>query len=319
MNILAPVNTYDSAVALITAGAKEIYLAGDDQLFKTFSFTGRGKVSPNGIVASSFPEVRQIVDYAHANGAKVNFLGNFPLFKNGLYKGKELEKYFLEYIERGIETGVDALVIGDLGLLKLIQKMKYPVEIHASVFMRTINEDQLKFLKQFGVNRTVLSYHVTMEEIEALAANNTMDLEVIGYLGCSFYNGSCGFMHDLGEGVKDDFDPGVSCRGHYKVSDGERTGISKVFDAEAGCSICSLGRLDVLGVETLKIVGRARDFKQTARVISLYAQSLEKFRQGATVEEVKKDVPRWWSKLWCSKQRCKYKTNNANYSYIIGG
>ena len=59
-----------------------------------------------------------------------------------------------------------------------------------------------------------------MEDIKELVSKNIMDLEVIGYLGCSFYNGACNFLHDYGEGVFNTFEPGISCRGKYFVSDG---------------------------------------------------------------------------------------------------
>ena len=45
MNILAPVSNFDSAVAFIAAGAKEIYFGADEDLFKSFSFTGRGRLA----------------------------------------------------------------------------------------------------------------------------------------------------------------------------------------------------------------------------------------------------------------------------------
>lgn len=319
MDILAPVNTLESAVAFIDAGAGEIYLGADDELFETFSFTGRGKFGYSGQrVLSNFNEVGEIVGFAHEKGVKVNFLCNYPIYSNGTYMGRDIESYLLEYIEKGIAIGVDSIVAGDIGLLKLLGNRHYPVKLHASVYFKTLNEQQLLFLKKLGVTRTILSYHISMDEIEELAALNIMELEVIGYLGCSFFNGACSFLHDYGEGVQNDFDPGVSCKGKYKVNDGRREEITKLFDVEAGCALCALGKLENAGVTTLKIVGRERDFRQTTKVIELYNRFLELYRKGASLEELDKEKPLWWKKLWCSKQRCKYNNNNKNYSYMIG-
>ncbi len=320
MNILAPVNTFESAKAYINSGAEEIYLGADDEVFSTLSFTGRGKYSYTGQpILSKFEEVKQIVMYAHNKGVKVNFLCNFPMFSNGEYKGRNLEDYFLDYIERGISIGIDALVIGDVGILKAVSERSYPVEIHASVYFKTINKQQLLFLKSLGVNRTVLSYHITMDEIKDLVQANIMDLEIIGYLGCSFFNGACNFLHDYGEGVRDEFDPGISCKGLYEVSDGFKTGVSKLFDAEAGCALCKLGELDQLGVKALKIVGRERNFEYTNKVIQLYCEFLNYYRQGKSQSDLDAIIPPWWRKLWCSNRRCKYDMKNSNYQYIIGG
>ncbi len=318
MRILAPVNTFESAKAFIKSGAEEIYLGADDEIFSSLSFTGRGKNSYSGqTILSKFNEVEAITQYAHDKGVKVNFLCNFPMFSNGEYRGRKLETYFIDYIERGISAGIDSLVIGDLGILKVVAEKAYPVELHASVYFKTVNKQQLLFLKALGVVRTVLSYHITMDEIRKLAHSDIMDLEVIGYLGCSFFNGACNFLHDYGEGVKDGFDPGVSCKGIYEISDGQRTDISKLFDAEAGCALCKLGELEQLGVKALKIVGRERNYEFTDKVIQLYCEFLNYHRRGETARLTEK-IPPWWKKLWCSNKRCKYDVNNKNYPYIIG-
>lgn len=319
MNILAPVNHLVAAVDLINAGAEEIYLGSDDELFSLYSFTGRGKIGYSGItMLNKFSETKEIIDYAHSKKVKVNFLGNAQFFYNGIYKDKDLESYFLDYLEKGIEIGADALVIGDLGLLQAVAKRNYNVELHASVYFRTINKQQLLFLKKFGVTRTTLSYQITMEEITDLCAAKIMDLEVMGYLGCSFFNGACGFLHDFGEGIFDDFDPGVACKGLYNINDGQEVTNGKIFDAEAGCAICKLGELESLGVKCLKIVGRGRDHKQIAQVISLYKKYLDYYRNGFSFNEKQAELPGWWRKLWCSKERCKYKNENPNYSFTIG-
>lgn len=319
MDILAPVNTLESAEALISAGASEIYLGADEELFNSLSFTGRGKYGHAAQkVLSSFNDVDRIVEYAHAQNAKVNFLCNYQFFCDGQYNGKDMNYYLDKYIERGIEAGVDSIVVSDIGVLEHLSNRSYPVELHASVYFKTVNEFQLLFLKELGVKRTVLSYHITMDEIVHLASKNIMDLEVIGYLGCSFYNGACSFLHDYGEGVLSDFKSGVSCKCKYKVNDGVNTEISKIFDVESGCALCVLGKLDRIGVKALKIVGRERDYRQTVKVIELYSKFLNYYRDGKVFDEISHEIPRWWSKLWCSKKRCKYNLLNNNYKYMTG-
>lgn len=319
MNILAPVNHFEAAVAVIDAGADEIYLGADDELFSLYSFTGRGKIGYSGItILNKFLQTKEIIDYAHSKKVKVNFLGNAQFFYNGTFNFKEMESYFLEYIEKGIEIGADALVIGDLGLLQAVFKRNYKIELHASVYFRTINRQQLLFLREFGVSRTTLSYQITMAEIEDLCNSMTMEIEVMGYLGCSFFNGACGFLHDFGEGILDDFDPGVACKGFYNVDNGINVTSGKIFDAEAGCAICKLGELDSLGVKSLKIVGRGRNHKQIADVIRLYKKYLNRYREGFSFTTIQAEIPGWWKKLWCSRKRCKYQTENPNYAYVIG-
>lgn len=319
MNILAPVNHFEAAVDLIDAGAEEIYLGADDELFSLYSFTGRGKIGYSGItMLNKFLQTKEIIDYAHSKNVKVNFLGNAQFFYNGTFKGQDMESYFLDYIEKGIKIGADALVIGDFGLLQAVSKRNYNVELHASVYFRTINKQQLLFLKDFGVSRTTLSYQITMDEITDLCAAGIMDIEVMGYLGCSFFNGACSFLHEFGEGILSDFDPGVACKGFYNVYDGGEVTNGKIFDTEAGCAICKLGELESIGVKTLKIVGRGRDHQQIAQVIQLYKKFLGYSRDEFLFTQKQAEIPGWWRKLWCSKERCKYKSENPNYSFTIG-
>lgn len=320
MKILAPVNTLESAVSLIEAGAEEIYLGADDELFKVFSFTGRGKISNDANrVMCDFKTVKEITEYAHSKGVKVNFLGNGPYFHNGTYKDKTMEKHFLNYIEKGMDANVDSLVVGDLGLLSMIHDYKYEIELHASVYFRTVNLEQIMFLKELGVKRTTLSYHITLDEIKELCKSKAMEFEVIGYLGCSFFNGACSFLHDYGEGVLDDFNPGVSCKGLYNIADGERCCCNKIFDVESVCSICKLKELEESEVKALKIVGRDRNLDQRKAVISIYRKALEEYRSGYTSEAVRNNVPQWWKKIMCSKRVCKYNCRNPNHVYVIGG
>lgn len=318
MNILAPVNTYESAIKLINAGADEVYVGLDDELFKTFSFTGRGKISHKGLkVLPSIAALKDIVGFAHDKSVTVNFIANIPFFNNGSSNGKTMESLYLNYVEKGIKAGVDSIVIGDIGLLNKVHQQNYGVDLHASIYFKTINSQELLFLKDFGVTRTTLSYHITLEEIERLCKKNIMDIEVVGYLGCSFFNGACGFLHELGEGILDNFDPGIACKNIYGFFNGDN--IRNVsFDVETGCSVCSLHRLEQLGVKAVKIVGRDRNIKEIEEVVSLYKTSLIAQREHRFSDAVDIPVPTWWRRIWCSRNKCKY-INNAYSHYIIGG
>lgn len=320
MNILAPVSSFESAQCMIASGAKEIYLGCDDAVYKTYSFTGRGKVAPPDIkVLKNILEVKDIIEYAHSNGVHVSYLGNTPYFHNGLLYNKEMEKYYDEYIEMGIDAGADALVIGDIGILEHVFSKKYPIKLHASVYLKTINREQVKFLINYGVSRVTLSYHVTIDEIKSICKENLMEIEIVGFLGCSFFNGACSFLHDYGEGVKNKFSPGVSCKGFYLLKDGDVQKSCNIFDCEASCVLCSIGELNKIGVTALKVVGRDRNYRNTAEVIELYCKTLKMLDDGYTKKQIQQEIPLWWKRVFCSKRTCKYSKNNPNHKYAIGG
>ena len=317
MNVLAPVNSIESALKMINSGANEIYLGADECIFETYSFTGRGKISyGNTRILPSYDSLKEIVDFAHQNNVKVNFIANIPYLHNGAISTSNVEAAFLKYVETGLKANVDSVVVGDIGLLHSVNQQNYKVELHASIYFKTLNSQQLLLLAQLGVTRTCLSYHVTLEEIEKLIQADIMDIEVVGYLGCSFYNGTCGFLHELGEGVVDDFDPGIACKNIFSIR--TKNEIQRVsFDVERGCSICSLGSLDKIGVKALKIVGRDKSSDQMAEIVKLYLDMIQLHKNGGFGAEYVNLLPQWWRKIWCSKKRCKYRQNPMS-KYIIG-
>lgn len=309
MNILAPINTLESAKALIECGANEIYLGADDKFYQSYSFTGRGKFSYKSLrVLNSFQELKEIVSYAHHNNVKVNFLGNTPFFTD--IPPSQSECMFFQYVEEAMRCDVDAVVVGDIGLLQSYGEKKYQVPLHASLYFHTINQEQLKFLKFLGVSRTTLSYQVSMQEIQSLVAAKIMEIEVPGYLGCSFFNGACNCLHELGEGIRSDFDQGITCKSYYEVESNGVCYQGAVFDVEVGCALCRLKQLDEIGVQAVKIVGRDRDHRQNAEVVRLFHDFLH------NPERSSEDVPEYWKWIWCKNRRCKYE-NSPNLKYCI--
>ena len=316
MNILVPVSSYESADNLIKAGCNEIYLGGDENLFRTYSFSGRGKCNIIGNkISVDMNEVKEIVQMAHDNQVKVNFTANTQFFSDSVHKKGRLEAEYLKHIEQAIDLGVDALIIGDMGLLQKISKQKYDVSLHASVYLKTTNQEQVMFLKEFGVDRVILSYQITIDEIEKFCREKVMDYEVIGYIGCSFFNGACGFLHGIGEGHLDKFNPGLSCKAVYNVFNGKKNVRTDLFNVEAACCACVLKKLDSFGVNALKIVGRGADYKALIEVIKFYKRVLE----SALEEPAQAFLPEWWEMFFCNRQSCKYSINNPNYLYTIGG
>lgn len=305
MNILAPAINLESGKAVIDAGAKEIYISGDEGLFTNFSFSGRGKVSSNNKNnCCTYDELRELVSYAHENNAKVNYLGNVPFFYNRQAKdGKDTEKYFLNYVEKGIDAGIDSIVIGDIGLLHVLYKKNYHVDIHSSVYFNTINIEQIKFFKELNVSRVTLSYHIKMDEIIKILQVTDMQIEVIGHLGCSFFNGACNFLHDLGECSSDSFNIGITCKGVYSANLNGNKITTRIFDKEKICSLCKIHELSKLGVQALKIVGRDRDYKTNLEIIKIYSDYLKKEEDKEALIE---RLPKWWIRKFCQSNRCKF-------------
>ena len=227
MKVLAPVNSVESACAQISVGADEIYVGLKTDVYKNYSFSGRGqKNDKDELIVPAEKDLAEIVSIAHSRNVEVSLVANTPLFSDALDKRSGVVKEFNKYVENGIKCGVDNIIVGDIGLLYQLGKQNLPVNIHASTFFDSMNIEQLIFFKELGASRVVLTYQVSLDEIRELCAANIVEIEVFGYMGCSFFNGACNLVHSMGEECgKNGIQLGVPCKATYKVYGPDRKSV----------------------------------------------------------------------------------------------
>ena len=323
MKLLSPVNSFKSAEAQISSGADEIYVGLKTDIFKRYSFSGRGQSSK--ACATTVPdkeELKDIVNIAHNNNVKVSLTANVAMFSDGFDPQSKVESDYIKYVETGLVCGIDNIIVGDIGLLHKLGGMSLPANLHASTFMDTMNEEQMLLLKELGVERCILTYQIGFEEIKTLCQQKLMEIEVFGYLSCSFFNGACNLVHDMGEvNENEEVLIGVPCKSEYRVhEEGRAETVLPFLDAELGCALCSLKILSDVGVDVIKIAGRDRNYEMTSKITSLFRQALNIAESSETNEEYLGKIDgikyKWWERIWCSKKCCKYKANEITNSYI---
>lgn len=318
IKLLAPVNSYDSAVMQIDAGADELFVGVKSSDYERYSFSGRGQIGRNKIQSvPDFEELRNIISFAHQRNVEVNLTANVPMFSD--FKGKDYEKHYVEQVCKAVDYEVDHLIIGDIGLMSIISELNLPVNIHASTYFDTLSVAQLEFLRSLNVKRAVLSYQCDFKEVQKLCAANIMEIEVFGYLSCSFYNGACNLVHDMGEDdSQDKTSIGVPCKAQYHVNlpGGEHE--CAYLDADLPCGLCAVKKLQEAGVDVVKIAGRDRDSNKIANVTRMFRKAIDLANQDTSdFESLVKELPNvWWKRLYCRKNRCKYSVNDVTKSYI---
>lgn len=321
MKLLAPVNSLSSAEMQIASGANEIYVGLESTMFNNYSFSGRGQKGRNGeTIVPNKDELKKIITLAHENNVEVSLAANTPLFSDGLNSEHKFNYEYMNNIYDSIECGVDNLIIGDIGLLAKLGKMDLPVNVHASTFFDTMNLEQVKFLKELGATRVVLTYQCSMEEIETICAAKLVEVEVFGYLSCSFFNGACNLVHNMGEECHEvGKNIGVPCKAKYKVTINGKEQVIPYLDAELGCGLCSIYRLYKAGVDVIKIAGRDRNAKVTECVTKLFRTAIDMADckdEREFGEKIQPHIYDWWKKILCTQNRCKYRTNDITDSYI---
>jgi putative protease len=183
--IMAPINTYDGGTHVVDAGADEIYCAVQIPDIKDFVLY-RGPSSE----LSSYEELGRVVKYAHKQDAKVDLVINQP------YMVAKIEYPLRKHIRNCIDQGVDALIIGDFGVLSMVKEMKTEVPLVASTYLVSMNSEAIAFLEEQGFSRAVLERHLTLEEIAQIVRSTKMGIEILIHGGgCSNINTSCYLYH----------------------------------------------------------------------------------------------------------------------------
>jgi len=185
--ILAPAGDQEALLAAIKGGADAVYLGVGE-------FNAR-----QGAKNFTLNELENAVDLAHSHGVSVYLALNIPI------KQKELQ-HALEIVDRAYTVGIDAIILQDLGLLRLLKQIYPDLELHTSTQMTIHNRNGVDFVAGLGAKRVIVSRELTANEVRAIVEHskaNTaskVDIEVFvhGAL-CYSYSGKClfsSFLHD---------------------------------------------------------------------------------------------------------------------------
>lgn len=183
IEILAPAGDTDSFLAAIAAGADAVYCG-----LKNFS----ARMEAENF---SLTELAALTELAHAKGVRVH------VAMNNLLKTPELDQAGRLIDRLQSQTGVDALIVQDLGLPALARQAGFKGELHLSTLANGGTIAGLTQILALGVDRLVLPRELSIDEIKAVAARcpEGLELEVFvhGAL-CYAVSGRCYWSSYLG-------------------------------------------------------------------------------------------------------------------------
>jgi putative protease len=181
--LLAPAGTIEAGLAAFDAGADAVY-AG----LPRFNARERGR-------NFTMEELKSLIAWAHKHGRKVYVTLNTLIKEAELIEAAEILAELALYRP-------DAVLVQDLGLVRLIREHFPVLEIHASTQMGIHNSAGARLAEQLGIRRVILERQVTYKEIAEIRKNSSVDLEVFvhGALCCS-RSGTCLFSSWMGGGA----------------------------------------------------------------------------------------------------------------------
>ena len=264
--LLAPAGSLDAVRAALANGADAVYLGAE-------RFNARDEGAQ-----LTLAEVGEACRLAHERGRRIY------LTLNILLKPAELAEALL-FLGEAIDLGVDAAIVQDVGLVRLIQAVYPGFEIHGSTQMTVHDESGARVMHELGIERVVLARENTLDDIRAIrAAVPDLGLEtfVHGAL-CISYSGQCYMSGMISERSANRGSCAQSCRKDY-VLDDVATGVE--LDRGFLLSTKDLAATDHLaeiadaGIVCLKVEGRKKRPEYVATVTHGYRTFLDRLGDG---------------------------------------
>jgi putative protease len=192
-------------------------------------------------------------------------------------------------------AGVDAVIIQDLGLARLIRAMAPDMEIHASTQMSITSEEGVRLAAELGCSRVILARELSLAEIGKIRNQTDMPLEVFvhGAL-CVAYSGQCLTSEALGGRSANRGQCAQACRMPYQIiCDGEAVDLGEaqyLLSPQDLAAFDLIPRLIELGVASLKIEGRLKSAEYVANITRHYRQAIDGAWTGRPAEFTLTDI-----------------------------
>ena len=257
IELLAPARDADIAIAAIDHGADAVYM-------------GASHHGARAEATNTLDDVRRACDHAHLFGARIYATVNTLVYDNEL---KEVERL----IHGLYHIGVDALIVQDLGLLRLDLP---PIALHASTQCDLRTPEKARFLEAIGFSQLVMARELTLEEINAIRQATTVPLEafVHGAL-CVSYSGRCAISQALKGRSANRGECAQLCRLPYDLVDEKGrvlVGGKHLLSLQDMAQHDRLDQMMATGVSSFKIEGRLKDMGYVKNVVAYYRQAIDK-------------------------------------------
>src|SRR4051812_17675765 len=258
--LLAPAGDWDCVRAAVANGADAVF-------FGLPKFNAR--LRAHNFTEAELPEV---VAFCHRHGVKAYVTFNTLVFTAELEAAAE----YLRLLNR---SGVDALIVQDIGLVRLAAAITPELPIHASTQMTITSPEGAEFARELGVTRTVLARELSLRELQKFSPGR-MPLEVFvhGAL-CVAYSGQCLTSESLGQRSANRGECAQACRMPYQlVVDGVLRDLGDrryLLSPQDLAAVDEIPQLIEHGIVSFKIEGRLKSPEYVAAVCQVYRKAID--------------------------------------------
>ena len=257
LELLAPARNKDIGIAAIDCGADAVYIAGP-------AFGAREAAG------NSFSDIAALTSYAHRFGARVCLTLNTILYEDELEAARKC-------IFQAVEAGCDALIIQDLGILR----MDIPrIELHASTQCNIRTVEQARFLASLGFSKLVLARELSKAQIREIARAVPCSIEcfIHGAL-CVSYSGQCYLSQYLTGRSANRGCCIQACRSRYDLLDSDGRILMRdkpVLSLKDLSLIDRIREMAGAGATSFKIEGRLKNISYVRNIVRLYSDAMDR-------------------------------------------
>lgn len=273
VELLVPAGSLEVLKVAVDYGADAVYIGGQ-------AYGLRAKADN-----FSIEEMKKAVKYAHAKNAKVYVTAN--IFAHN-YDIEGMKAYF----EQLKDTGVDAVLVSDLGIFMLAKETMPDMELHISTQANNTNYLTYNFWYNMGAKRVVTARELSLVEIKQIREHIPEDMEIESFMHgamCISYSGRC-LLSSYFTGR--DANRGACthpCRWKYHIVEETRPGEympvneddrgTYIFNSKDLCMIEHIPEMIDAGIDSFKIEGRMKTALYVATVARTYRKAIDDYME----------------------------------------
>lgn len=266
IELLAPAGDWDCMRAAVANGADAVF-------FGVEKFNARARA--NNFRAEELPE---IMSFLHLYGVKGFLTFNILVFEEEMEEARQL-------VEACIDAGVDAVIVQDYGLVRMIREISPDFPIHGSTQMTITSPEAVEFTKPFDLELVVLGRENNLKQIRTIGEQARLPMEVFVHGAiCVSYSGQCLTSEMWGGRSANRGECAQACRLPYDLMvDGVQKPMGDVAYLLSPKDMAALELIPELieaGVRSFKIEGRLKSPEYVANVVSKYRAAIDRYFAG---------------------------------------
>ncbi len=301
--LLCPAGDLTRLKAAVDFGADAVYLAGEEFGMRT--------------AAKNFGEQDLIegIKYAHNRNVKVHVACNV------LPHNEEIPR-MPEFLTMLNDIGADAIIAADIGTIGLIKKYAPKCELHVSVQSGIVNYLTANAFYDMGAKRVVLARELSLNEIAEIRAKTPKELEIEAFAHgamCVSFSARCLLSSYMTGRDANRGDCAQPCRWSYSLMEEKRPGQyfdvtetdkgTYILNANDLCMAEHLNEMRNVGIDSIKIEGRAKSHYYVAVVTNAYRGALD---------SLKSNDKNWTLPEWVREELNKISHRNYSTGFFYG-